>query len=153
MKKRDPFPYRPNRSDFPDLETRLRKFVDLELKSLLVEYFGPAAERDVVFTFLLSSIGKRGGTAYVSTGSRDEMISALEELLLNMHAERARGPHEPTVVETLAMLTQAAVRVLEVSEEHVSEEEGMKRFQELANLLGWKGSPKPQPGDTAKEGA
>jgi hypothetical protein len=147
MKKRDPFPVHPNRSDFPDLETRLRKFVELELNPLLVEYFGPAAERDVVFTFLLSSVGK-GGTAYLSTGERDSMISALEETVLNLHAERARGPREPTVVESLAMLTKAAIRVLEVSEEHVSEEEGVKRFQELANVLGWKGSAKPPTGRT-----
>ena len=140
MKKRDPFPYRQNRSDFPDLEQRLRSFIDV-LRPLLNEHFGAGADQRFVFTFLLSSIGKGGGTAYLSTGQRDEMISALEETVLNLHAERPRGPREPTVVESLAMLTRAAVRVLEVSEEHVSEEEGCQRFTELANVLGWKGSP------------
>ena len=134
-----------NRSDFPALEKRLRVFVDV-LKPLLKEHFGLAGEADVVFTFLLSTIGKGGGTAYVSNGNRDDMISALEEVVLNLHAERARGPHEPTVVKNLAMITRAALRVLEVSEEHVSEDEGMKRFQELANLLGYTGSVKPPRG-------
>ena len=140
-----------SRSDFPDLEKRLRAFVQV-LKPLLAEHFGSGAEQRFVFTFTLSNIGSEGGTAYMSTGNREDMISALEETVLNMHAERARGPREPTVVETLAILTKAAVRVLEASEEHVSEEEGCRRFTELANVLGWKGSPKPPAGDTAKEG-
>jgi hypothetical protein len=141
VKKRDPFPYRPpNRSDSPDLEKRLAAFVEV-LRPLLHEHFGHGAEQRFVFSFLLSNVGEKGGTAYLSTGERDSMISALEEVLLNMHAERAGGPREPTVVENLAILTKAALRVLEVSEEHISEEEGCRRFTELANVLGWKGSP------------
>jgi hypothetical protein len=134
-----------SRSDFPDLEKRLRTFCQV-LKPLLAEHFGSGAEQRFVFTFTLSNIGSGGGTAYLSTGNREDMISALEETVLNMHAERARGPREPTVVEVLAMVTEAAVRVLEVSEEQVSEKEGLRRFTELANLLGWKGSPKPPTG-------
>jgi hypothetical protein len=138
-----------NRSDFSDLEKRLVAFATKLkpiLKQQLLEHFGPAGEADVVFTMLLSTIGKFGGTAYLSNGNRDEMIAALQEFLLNAHAERAGGPHEPTVVEALTMLTKAAVRVLEISEAHVSEEEGERRLQELANVLGWKGSPKPPVG-------
>jgi hypothetical protein len=140
-----------NRSDFPDLEKRLTDFYQV-LKPLLAEHFGSGAEQRFAFTFTLSNIGSGGGTAYMSTGNREDMISALEETVLNMHAERARGPREPTVVENLVMLTTAAVRVLEISEAHVSEKEGERRLQELANLLGWKGSPKPPAGDAAKEG-
>jgi hypothetical protein len=87
---------------------------------------------------LLSTFGKGGHTAYASTVDRDSAISALEELVLNMHAERARGPHEPTVAESLALLTRAAVGVLEVGSEDVSEEEGMKRFAVLAELVGYR---------------
>lgn len=126
------------RSDDPKLEARLRAFVD-RLKPVLLEKlreeFGESP--DVVFTLVLSSVGKVGSTAYLSTGKRDEMIGALSELVMNMWAERQGGPHEPTVIESMSMLVRAAIRVLEVSEEHVSEEEGMKRLSELAALVGY----------------
>jgi hypothetical protein len=126
------------RSDFPDLEARAQRLKDKIrpiLQAELAEGYG--------VTILVSNIGPKGGTAYLSNVERDSMISALAELTMNLYAERQGGPHEPTVVESLYALTRAAIRVLEVSEEHVSEEEGVKRFSELAALVGYK-SPAPK---------
>ena len=132
------------RSDFPDLEARARR---------LRELVGPILHAEIGagygVTILVMNVGRGGGTAYLSNVARDSMISSLEELLLNMHAERAGGPREPTVVEVLHRLTAAAIRVLEVSQDHVSEEEGVRRLSELADLLGWKGTPTPPPGKDA----
>ena len=123
------------RSEYPDLEARAVKLRDV-LRPILREQLGEGYG----VTILVSNIGPKGGMAYLSNIERDSMISALSELVMNMWAERQGGPHEPTVVETMAMLTRAAIRVLEISEEHVSEEEGLRRFQDLARLVGYPGT-------------
>lgn len=113
------------RSDFPGLEARAAKLRD-ELRPILTREAGEGF----------------GVTILVE---RDSMISALEELVLNLRAERAMGDRAPTVVEALQALRSAVLHFLESSEEHVSEAEALRRASRLADLVGYKPPKKGSP--------
>lgn len=126
-----------NRSGFPHLEAEARRISDA-LKPLLNAY----REKGLAVTIAVAPFGAGGGIAYLSTGERDSMISALEELVTNLKAERRMGARAPTVVDVLKQLRSSVLHMLHFDPATMSDEEGLARVQALADLVGYTGTPR-----------